>query len=53
MEYRVTIKRRVQKMAEATPKKERQEFVELAKALRARGPVRPEFDNYSKRGKNE
>ncbi|MCL2790911.1 MAG: hypothetical protein FWD79_09750 [Desulfobulbus sp.] len=48
MKYRVTIKRRVQKMAEAMPKKERQEFVDLAKALRARGPVRPEFNNYSK-----
>jgi len=43
----------MQKMAEAMPKKERQEFVALAKALRSRGPVRPEFDNYSKIGKTE
>jgi len=48
MKYKVTIKRRVQKMAAGMPRKERQIFMVLAKALTERGPVRPEFDNYSK-----
>jgi hypothetical protein len=53
MEYIVKIKRRVRKMADRMPKEEQSRFDSLTKALRARGPARPEWPNYSKLGRNE
>jgi len=48
VEYKVTIKRRVRKLAAKMPQYERKKFDALAADLRASGPVQSSWPNYSK-----